>query len=133
MSGASTSPPADPLIMYVIMRQDLEWPRGALISQGCHAATALTVDLMRSPGPTAAEKEAAEEYFANLDSMHKVCVSSPSKEHLEQISQQLSTAGVRHKLWIEQPENIPSCIATAPMLKSVAKKLDFLRKLKLFS
>ena len=31
----------------------------------------------------------------------------------------LSEAGVPHKLWVEQPEDFPTCLATAPCRKSV--------------
>ena len=58
------------LLQYVVLRKDLwdelEWPLGSIVAQGCHAATAalwLTKD------------EAATQQYCNgsaLDSMHKV-------------------------------------------------------------
>lgn len=33
------------------------------------------------------------------------------------LSETLSSKGIDHKLWIEQPENIPTCIATRPYVK----------------
>lgn len=48
---------------------------------------------------------------------------------LKNLAEKLEAAGVRHKLWIELPENIPTCIATAPCPKS--QVASFFRKLKL--
>lgn len=36
------------------------------------------------------------------------------REQLEKLSEKLSQEGVAHKLWNEQPENFPTCIATKP-------------------
>lgn len=41
----------------------------------------------------------------------------------------LADAGVPHKLWVEQPEDFATCLATAPCRKSVAG--PHLRKLQL--
>jgi hypothetical protein len=48
---------------------------------------------------------------------------------LKNLAEKLEAAGVRHKVWVEQPENIPTCIATAPSLKSQVS--SFFKKLKL--
>lgn len=37
---------------------------------------------------------------------------------LRKLSETLSAAGVGHKLWVEQPENYPTCLATRPYPKS---------------
>ena len=72
---ASAGDPGSPsnLLQYVVLRKDLwnelEWPLGSIVAQGCHAATAalwLTKD------------EAATQQYCNgsaLDSMHKVGVA----------------------------------------------------------
>lgn len=43
----------------------------------------------------------------------------------------LSVAGIEHRLWLEQPENIPTALATKPYLRSVVaphlKKLSLLK------
>jgi hypothetical protein len=51
-------------------------------------------------------------------------------ESLRKLSQTLSEANVKHKLWIEQPEDIPTCIATRPYVKQDVQA--YFRKLKLF-
>lgn len=68
-SGGDQGSPSN-LVQYVVLRKDLwnelEWPLGSIVAQGCHAATAalwLTKD------------EAATQHYCNgsaLDSMHKV-------------------------------------------------------------
>jgi hypothetical protein len=45
------------------------------------------------------------------------------------LSEKLKLGGISHKLWMEQPENIPTCIATKPYPKSQVS--SFFKKLKL--
>ena len=74
------------------------------------------------------------EYLKNLDTMHKVVVNVPSQADLIGLSESLAEKQIKFKLWIEQPENIPTCIATKPYAKSVVKtffkNFKLLRKLK---
>ncbi len=46
------------------------------------------------------------------------------------MEQKLIEAGVDHKMWIEQPENFPTCIAVRPYKKDEVQK--HFKKLKLF-
>lgn len=48
---------------------------------------------------------------------------------IRNLSEKLNAAGIAHKLWIEQPENIPTCIATRPYPKAAVA--SFFKKLKL--
>jgi peptidyl-tRNA hydrolase len=59
----------------------------------------------------------------------QVTLEVKGETQLKNLSEKLEAAGVRHKLWIEQPENIPTCIATAPCPKSQVS--SFFKKLKL--
>jgi hypothetical protein len=59
----------------------------------------------------------------------QVTLEVKGETQLKNLAEKLEAAGVRHKLWIEQPENIPTCIATAPCPKS--QVASFFRKLKL--
>ncbi|CAM0902923.1 unnamed protein product [Alopecurus aequalis] len=115
----------DVVVQYVVLRRDLAdaWPLGSVVAQGCHAAVA-AVWTHRDHPDTAA-------YCApgNLDRMHKVTLEVKGETQLKNLAEKLEAAGVRHKLWIEQPENIPTCIATAPCPKS--QVASFFRKLKL--
>ncbi|KAL2922910.1 putative peptidyl-tRNA hydrolase PTRHD1, partial [Bienertia sinuspersici] len=45
------------------------------------------------------------------------------------LSEKLKSNGILHKLWTEQPENIPTCLATKAYPKSMVS--PFFRKLKL--
>ena len=57
-----------PIVQYVVVRGDLlktlKWPVGALITQGCHACSAV-MHIYHDDANTV-------EYVKNLDSMHKI-------------------------------------------------------------
>ncbi|TMS11945.1 Putative peptidyl-tRNA hydrolase PTRHD1 [Larimichthys crocea] len=114
------------LVQYVVVRSDLvhklSWPLGAVITQACHAATA-AIHLHYADADT-------QRYLSELDSMHKVVLGAPDEVALSALSDTLTQAGVAHKLWIEQPENIPTCLALKPCPKETVQPL--LRKFKLF-
>ncbi|KAK7150986.1 hypothetical protein R3I93_012047 [Phoxinus phoxinus] len=114
------------LIQYVIVRSDLihglSWPLGAVITQACHAATA-AIYLHYSDPDT-------QEYLAELDSMHKVVLQAPDEASLSTLSSTLREKDIAHKLWMEQPENIPTCLALKPYPKETVQ--PFLKKFKLF-
>lgn len=57
-------------------------------------------------------------------------LQAPDEAALSGLSESLTQAGVAHKLWIEQPENIPTCLALKPCPKETVQPL--LRKFKLF-
>ncbi|XP_068433532.1 putative peptidyl-tRNA hydrolase PTRHD1 [Clinocottus analis] len=114
------------LVQYVVVRSDLvhklSWPLGAVITQACHAATA-AIHLHYGDPDT-------QRYLSELDSMHKVVLGAPDETALSSLSDSLTQAGVAHKLWVEQPENIPTCLALKPCPKETVQPL--LRKFKLF-
>ncbi|XP_048840996.1 putative peptidyl-tRNA hydrolase PTRHD1 [Brienomyrus brachyistius] len=120
-SGASRR-----LVQYVVVRSDLlrtmAWPLGAVITQCCHAATA-AIHLNYDDPDT-------QEYLGELDAMHKVVLEAPDEASLTNLSETLREKGVAHKLWIEQPENIPTCLALKPYPKDAVH--TYLRKFKLF-
>ncbi|GAQ89202.1 Peptidyl-tRNA hydrolase II (PTH2) family protein [Klebsormidium nitens] len=112
VKGADDSP----IVQYLVIRKDLveveKWPLGALLAQASHAAVA-AVWLNR-------EDPATIEYCSgtNLDNMHKVVLELKNEVQLRNFSEKLEAKGVKHKLWMEQPENIPTCLATKPYKKS---------------
>ncbi|PKU69091.1 hypothetical protein MA16_Dca002361 [Dendrobium catenatum] len=149
-SSDAAKEPGDLLVQYVVLRRDLidEWPLGSTVTQGCHAAVAAIWD-HRDRIDTAAYLSAS-----NLDSMNKVCSMKcrnelyPSqwfigvKEYYTQVTlevkgetqirklaEKLTAEGIEHKLWIEQPENIPTCLATRPYPKSFIA--SYFKKIKL--
>lgn len=113
------------LVQYVVVRKDLftclAWPVGAVIAQACHAATAVT-HLFH-------DDDNMKTYLADLDNMHKVVLGIDGETKIRQLSEKLSEASVDHKLWIEQPEDIPTCLVTKPYAKQEVSK--HFKKLKL--
>ena len=55
---------ASPLVQYIVVRNDLAWPAGALIAQACHAATAVI--------HTYYDHSDTKDYLADIDNMHKI-------------------------------------------------------------
>uniref|UniRef100_A0A5B7CBW3 peptidyl-tRNA hydrolase n=1 Tax=Davidia involucrata TaxID=16924 RepID=A0A5B7CBW3_DAVIN len=115
----------DVLVQYVVLRRDLiaTWPLGSVVTQGCHASVAAIWSHKDDPhtlgycSPT------------NLDSMHKVTLEVKGEPQILNLSEKLTAGDIAHKLWIEQPENIPTCLATKPYPKSMVS--SFFKKLKL--
>ena len=52
-----------------------------------------------------------------------------SEAQLRNLSAKLAEAAIPHKLWVEQPEDFATCLATAPCRKS--RVAPHVRKLKL--
>ncbi|XP_018335669.1 putative peptidyl-tRNA hydrolase PTRHD1 [Agrilus planipennis] len=106
------------VVQYIIVRSDLVkelgWPIGALIAQACHAVTA-TMHLFK-------DDEHLQSYLANLESMHKITLECSSEKDLRDLSEKLTENSIAHHLWIEQPENIPTCIAVKPYPKEHIQK-----------
>jgi len=117
----------DPVVQYIVLRKDLvdtmKWPLGSVISQGCHAAVAAI--WIHKDDPVTAEYCGT----ANLDNMHKVTLEVKGETQLRNLAQKLEVGGVAHKLWMEQPENFPTCLATKPYRKS--EVASFFKSLKL--
>ncbi|XP_078037557.1 putative peptidyl-tRNA hydrolase PTRHD1 [Augochlora pura] len=118
---------SDTIVQYVLVRGDLlktlKWPIGAVIAQACHACTAVT-HLFYSDDCT-------QEYLDDLDNMHKAVLEVPDEASLNALATVLNSNGIQHKLWIEQPENIPTCLAVKPYpadeVRSYFKKYKLLK------
>ncbi|XP_020683432.2 putative peptidyl-tRNA hydrolase PTRHD1 [Dendrobium catenatum] len=124
-SSDAAKEPGDLLVQYVVLRRDLidEWPLGSTVTQGCHAAVAAIWD-HRDRIDTAAYLSAS-----NLDSMNKVTLEVKGETQIRKLAEKLTAEGIEHKLWIEQPENIPTCLATRPYPKSFIA--SYFKKIKL--
>ena len=68
--------------------------------------------------------ETTQQYLSDLDNMHKVVLEAKGESDLIKVSEKLKEAGVDHKLWIEQPENFPTCLAVKPYHKEVSLSSD---------
>lgn len=97
---------SSPIVQYVLVRGDLmktlKWPLGAVIAQACHACTAVMHMFCEDP--------VVKEYLKDLNSMHKVVLEVPDENSLVELSKVLKEKEVLHKLWVEQPENFPTCL-----------------------
>ncbi|XP_069700153.1 putative peptidyl-tRNA hydrolase PTRHD1 [Periplaneta americana] len=117
---------AGPLVQYVVVRADLikvhKWNLGSVIAQACHACCAVTHLFHDDPQ--------TQEYLKDLDNMHKVVLEVPDDSGLQSLESKLKEHSVLHKMWIEQPENIPTCIVVKPYPKEEVQK--YFKKLKLF-
>ncbi|KAG8375339.1 hypothetical protein BUALT_Bualt10G0089900 [Buddleja alternifolia] len=122
---ATESSEAETIVQYVVLRRDLidTWPLGSVVTQGCHASVA-AIWLHKDDPHTLLYCSPS-----NLDSMHKVTLEVKGETQLVNLSEKLKVGGIAHKLWIEQPENIPTCLATKPYPKSFVT--SFFKKLKL--
>ncbi|GER34388.1 peptidyl-tRNA hydrolase II family protein [Striga asiatica] len=140
----------DTLMQYVVLRRDLidSWPLGSLVTQGCHASVAAIwtnkddPDTLRycSPCPVLgflAQLNVKLLVFWSYELMSlswqiyqmQVTLEVKGEAQILNLSDKLKTDGIAHKLWIEQPENIPTCLATKPYPKSLVSL--YFKKLKL--
>ncbi|BFZ21068.1 hypothetical protein BsWGS_24107 [Bradybaena similaris] len=109
---------SNPVVQYVVVRGDLmsklSWPLGAVIAQACHACSSV-VHLFYKDNLT-------QEYLRDLDRMHKIVLEAIDEDSLNKLSEVLKSENIDHKLWIEQPENFPTCLAVKPYRKSDVQK-----------
>ena len=114
------------IVQYVVIRSDLmktlSWPIGALIAQACHASTAVMHQFY--------DHEDTQNYLRDLDSMHKIVLEVKDEDALKNIDNKLTEGSIDHKLWVEQPENFPTCLAVRPYPKNQVQK--FFKGLKLY-
>ncbi|KAL9439832.1 hypothetical protein AB3S75_018658 [Citrus x aurantiifolia] len=115
----------DVLVQYVVLRRDLidAWPLGSVVTQGCHASVSAIWSHKDDPHTL--------QYCSpqNINSMHKVTLEVKGETQIVNLSEKLNAGGIAHKLWIEQPENIPTCLATKPYPKATVSLV--FKKLKL--
>jgi peptidyl-tRNA hydrolase len=113
---------SDVIVQYIAVRKDLKWPLGALIAQCCHASTA-AIHLNYTD-------EQCSQYLKDLNNMHKIVVAVPNEQELKLLADALNNNNIKYKLWIEQPENFPTCLAIKPYNKNLVA--SFFKAFKLF-
>lgn len=113
---------SDPIVQYILVRTDLNWTTGALIAQACHASIATISETVQN--------QFTKSYLGDLDNMRKVILRAEKLEDLTSVQAVLRNAGIEHRLWIEKPENIATCLACSPQPKSLVQAA--FRHLKLF-
>jgi hypothetical protein len=123
-AGPSSNKAAKPIVQYIVLRRDLDWPAGAMAAQAAHASVAAIAQALETNHiPTKA-------YISpdNLPRMTKYVYGVDTLEELEQIRDkwkaQFATGGSSSDdgddvsycyWWVEQPENIPTAFATWPV------------------
>mmetsp|Transcript_12065 Transcript_12065/g.28745 ORF Transcript_12065/g.28745 Transcript_12065/m.28745 type:complete len:183 (-) Transcript_12065:61-609(-) len=113
-SKTSPKPPEDPLVMYVVLRKDLDWPVGALMNQVCHLSTSVAWEAKQ-------DTEAAF-YFSEVEGqMITATLGADSQATLSKLADKLQAAGVPHKVWVEQPEGVAVGLATWPRRRSAVQ------------
>lgn len=71
-----------------------------------------------------------QEYLQLGSDMHKVVLAAENEEVLKETARKLSENDIKHVLWVENPENIPTCLATKPYERELLQ--PFFKDLKLF-
>lgn len=112
----------DVLVQYIVVRGDLKYGVGALCAQAAHASTAATFRTLESSDTAA--------YLQSLESMHKIVLKADGEASLRSVADALTAAGVHAHLWTEQPEGVPTALATSPAPRSRLK--PFFGDFKLF-
>ncbi|KAL8152846.1 hypothetical protein V2J09_010606 [Rumex salicifolius] len=78
---------------------------------------------------SAAIEEKANTPAADVVVQYVVTLQVKGETHILNLSEKLKAGGIDHKLWVEQPENIPTCLATKPYPKSLVS--SYFKKLQL--
>jgi len=121
MATDAAAAPANPIVQYVVIRRDLGqgmgWPLGSICAQAAHAAVAAVWEHKDHPDTAA--------YCAPdaIDGMHKVVLEVKGETQLVNLAKKLEDAGVDHRIWTEQPEDYPTCLATRPYRKDEVSAL----------
>ena len=109
-SGSTEEPAVAPrLAQHIVLRGDLGWPAGPLMTQAAHCSVA-ALETHRNLPQT-------EEYLGDLDRMRKVTWKAKNEAWLQKVADRLDEAGVEYRMWTEQPENINVGLATRPATK----------------
>lgn len=89
------------------------WNLGSVTAQACHAAVAVCW--------THRDDADTQAYLApdNLPNMRKVVLEVAGESELRTLAAKLEAAQVDHVMWVEQPENYPTCLAVKPSRKSI--------------
>jgi peptidyl-tRNA hydrolase len=93
--------------ILIVIRKDLNFKKGPIITQACHAVSALVYEHRSDPRLL--------DYFSNMQELRKITYKIPSVDQLWQLKNELNLLGIMHYEWIEQPENITTCVAFGPL------------------
>lgn len=107
-----------PVVQYIFVRRDLDgWPQGAVAAQVAHASVAAVMEGNRAQDPATSFYTAED----HLGRMTKYVYGVDSLEELRQIQERWETKfGKSYHCWIEEPEHIPTALATWPVERTNA-------------
>lgn len=71
----------------------------------------------------------ARDHIDIVDMAEQVTLEVKGEVQLLNLAQKLEAGGIAYKLWIEQPEKVPTCLATKPYPKAEVAK--YFKNLKL--
>ncbi|XP_077287389.1 putative peptidyl-tRNA hydrolase PTRHD1 isoform X1 [Arctopsyche grandis] len=106
------------IVQYILIRhdilKDMQWSIGAFVAQACHATVAIIHECADDP--------ITKEYLSDVNNMHKVVLELPDGVALNKVAETLTNNKIIHKVWIEEPEKLATCIALKPYKKADVKK-----------
>lgn len=108
-------------LQYIVVRNDLHYPVGALMAQAAHAAV-LAIHTFKDDRETAA--------FLSRPGEMRTVILQCTRDELARLEQALSSSRIKHAPWVELPENDRTAIGLAPTRKSAVAEM--LRGLRLF-
>ncbi|CAB9501336.1 Putative peptidyl-tRNA hydrolase PTRHD1 [Seminavis robusta] len=111
---ATTTKKQQPIVQYIVLRRDLDWPAGAMAAQAAHASLAAVAQALE------ANHEATQTYISpsNLPHMTKYVYGVDTLQELEAVRDKWSQQAFGEQTfhwWVEQPESIPTAFATWPL------------------
>lgn len=109
-------------IQYVIVRNDTGYSKGATAAQAVHSAVLCYRDN---------STEEFSSYFKEGFNMRTVILQG-TKEELSKLVISLTAKGIKHSVWIEQPEGEVTAVAVCPYDKSYLRSIKELSSLKLY-
>ncbi|KAJ1974361.1 hypothetical protein H4R35_003647 [Dimargaris xerosporica] len=105
--------------MFIVVRKDLikqlNWNVGSVMTQACHATSAALCKFSQEPS--------VQQYTENLESMHKVVLETKNHSSLLKVAEGLTQNQIPHYVWVEQPENLETCLATIPVPRSSVREV----------
>ena len=106
-------------VVYIILRNDLNFKSGPLAAQAAHAVSLLIHK----------HHELMKDYLDQEYGMRKIILGGNELEFKE-LKIQLETQGIKYVEWLEYPENVVTALCTTPIEPSERPKL--LKKINLF-
>ncbi len=135
----SSSAAAPIIAQYVVVRADLMkklgWNVGSVVAQvlltlsGPQMSNSCQMSIFQAVHASVASmhlhynEDVTQKYLKDLDGMTTVVLEVPNESQLLKLSERLKEASVDHKVWVEQPEDYPTCLATKPYAKEEVNHL----------